>query len=150
MQTTQCSHSKIHHTLVPLLFLVLQAAGSCRVGSWGAELLKGYVISNNSPPCCESGCESCNLVRSLNAGTSDSAHALIPMVGHASQKADQLAAAAPRKAQRLPLNPLHALESSRSMAGSVSGPLLTCQLCSDPIDTEADEHIEVLFATWCG
>jgi hypothetical protein len=70
------------------------------------------------------------------------------VAGHASLKADQLAAAAPRKAQRLPLNPLHVLEHSRSMAGSASAAPLTCQLCSDPIDTDADDHIEVLTAPW--
>ena len=79
-----------------------------------------------------------------------STHAVIHMVGgHALPTADQLAAAAPRKAQRLPLNPLHAHEHSRSMAGRASAPPLTCQLCSDPIDTEEDEHIEVLTAPCC-
>ena len=87
--------------------------------------------------------------RTLAFCTPHSASALSHMVaGDASLQADQSAAAAPCRAQRLPLNPLHALEHSRSMAGSVSAPPVTCQLCSDPIDTEADDHIEVLTAPW--
>ena len=72
------------------------------------------------------------------------AHGPIHMVaGNAVLKAEQRAAAAPREVQRLALNPWDALECSRSMAGSASNPPLPCQLCSEAIKTEVDDHIKV-------